>query len=301
MPRTLNVLLTVFAIVLPSVAHGQIGFSPWNPCGCPPRPAPCGTPLHCAAPQPCAAPLGCALPAPVACPQVQTTYRQEQVTTYRPVTRTHIRREAVTVDVPVTTHRQVTVDEGGYQMVWVPKVVTKTVAQTHLQKQVRYRDIPYQTVQHVPQVHTRMVPQQTVRYVAPPMMAVAPSCCQPTPSASVPMVPPATQAVVPQAVVPQAVVPEAELSARESTPVESPASATPPTPQTAATPPSPLPPNRASTQSEWVKVPQRVAQEPGEIELQSYQRSFPETHPAKGMFSRPAFGNTALRTGHLSR
>nr|WP_271870808.1 hypothetical protein [Planctomicrobium sp.] len=206
------------------------------------------------------------------CPQVQTTYRQQQFTTYQPVTRTHVRREAVQVNVPVTTQKQVTVDEGGYKMVWVPKMTTKTVAQTTIQKQVQYRDVPYQVVENVPQVHTRIVPQQTIAY-RPQTIAMRKPCCQsnvfsamPTPLVST--IPPTTVAQAPIA-----------------KPV--------PAPQTTAKPQA----------ENWVKVPQKNAasekvEAPAKIELQSFEQ-FAPAKSAKGMFSRPSSTSTALRTSRM--
>ena len=106
---------------------------------------------------------------------VQTQLRPQQVTTFCDVTETHVRNETVVQNVPVTTYNQVTVDEGAYQMVWVPKPVTKQVAQTVIQQQAQTRAVPYQVTRKVPQVTTQMVPVQTVHHVteAVPMMTMA--------------------------------------------------------------------------------------------------------------------------------
>ncbi|MBS0201914.1 MAG: hypothetical protein JSS49_03380 [Planctomycetes bacterium] len=98
-------------------------------------------------------------------PVVQTQLRAQQVTTFRDVTETHVRNETVVQNVPVTTYKQVTVDEGGYQMVWVPKPVTKQVAQTVIQQQAQTRAVPYQVTRRIPQVSTQLVPVQTVQHV----------------------------------------------------------------------------------------------------------------------------------------
>lgn len=98
-------------------------------------------------------------------PVVQTQLRAQQVTTYRDVTETHVRNESVVENIPSTTYRNVTVDEGGYQMVWVPKPVTKQVAQTVVQQQVKTRSVPYQVTRRVPQVSTQMIPVQTVQHI----------------------------------------------------------------------------------------------------------------------------------------
>ncbi len=98
-------------------------------------------------------------------PVVETRYRQQNVVSYQDVTRVGYRQEAHCETVPVTTHHQVTVDEGNYQMVWVPKPVTKTVAQTVLQQRVGYRNVPYQYTERVQQVTPTVVAEKSVRYV----------------------------------------------------------------------------------------------------------------------------------------
>ena len=110
----------------------------------------------------CKHPVGtcnCQTPQPVIemqmVPQQTTVLRNEVVTQYR--------QEAVTQNVPVTTYRNVVVDEGGYQMVYVPKPVMKQVPQVTCQQQLAYRTVPYQVTRQVPQVITQMVPQQIVR------------------------------------------------------------------------------------------------------------------------------------------
>ena len=105
-------------------------------------------------------------------PQQTTVMRNEVVTQYR--------QEAVTQAVPVTTYRNVVVDEGGYQMVYVPKQVTKQVPEVTYQQQVAYRSVPYQVARQVPQVVTQMVPQQVVRsqpvtYQTTQMVPLAPA------------------------------------------------------------------------------------------------------------------------------
>lgn len=108
-------------------------------------------------------PCRCQAPAPQVTmrPQVQTT----PVVTYRDVTRTEFRLQAETQAVPVTAQQSVTVDEGGWQKIWVPKLVQKTVPITTYQQQTVYRQVPHQVTQRVPQVSyqttTRMIPQVT--------------------------------------------------------------------------------------------------------------------------------------------
>ena len=120
-------------------------------------------------------------------PVVQTQLRAQQVTTYRDVTETHIRNESVVENVPSTTYRNVTIDEGNYQMVWVPKPVTKQVAQTVVQQQVKTRAVPYQVTRRVPQISTQFVPVQTVQHITeavPFSMAMPAPITMPTMAAS---------------------------------------------------------------------------------------------------------------------
>lgn len=263
---------SLFALAIPATGEAQLfpGLNPCQTCAPPPRVVPM---------------------APV-CPQVQTTLRAEPVVTYQPVTRTQIRRESYAVDVPVTTQRQVTVDAGGYQMVWVPKMVTKTVAETHLQRQVHQRDVPYQVVEQVPRVSTRLVPQQTLVHMPPPMMATLPTpgCCQP----NFAMAPPMGMAVLPTH--PGYSTPHSQALAPIPTPAGS-------LPQTAVNP----------SEGEWTKVPQRNAQKESGIELQSYQQqsfervdahsvqSTDHVPAARGMFSRPSASVSASLTGRVSQ
>jgi hypothetical protein len=96
---------------------------------------------------------------------MSTQYQTQQVTTYRDVAETAYCQKQVVENVPITTCKDVTTDEGGYQMVWVPKPVTRQVAQTVIQQQVKTVSVPVQTVRRVPQISTQVVPIQTVRYV----------------------------------------------------------------------------------------------------------------------------------------
>ncbi len=98
------------------------------------------------------------------------------ITVMQPVTETRVRQEQCVQQVPVTTVENVTVDEGGYQMVWVPKPVTRQVAKTVIQQKVTVRDVPYQVTTHVPRTVTQMVPVQTVTHVTEtvPMVTAAP-------------------------------------------------------------------------------------------------------------------------------
>jgi hypothetical protein len=117
-------------------------------------------------------------------PVVQTQLRAQQITTYRDVTETHIRNETVVENVPSTTYRNVTVDEGNYQMVWVPKPVTKQVAQTVVQQQVKTRAVPYQVTRRVPQISTQLVPVQTVQHITETVPYSVPMTAMAIPTAS---------------------------------------------------------------------------------------------------------------------
>lgn len=142
------VLIAIFGLALPPVTHAQLFRNPFR--------------LHCC--HTCQQPqVHCTCTATQ--PVVETTYRSEPVVTYRDVSQTEYRQQAYTETVPQTTYRTVNVDEGSYQQVWVPKVVTKQVAETVYQQQTRYRSVPYQVTRRVPQLSTRLVPQQSVRYV----------------------------------------------------------------------------------------------------------------------------------------
>lgn len=153
------VLLGGAVAVMPGPADAQVFRRPLRGC--------CET---CAMPH---ASCSCSQTRPV----VTTQLRAQQVTTYRDVTETHVRNETVVQNVPVTTYQQVTVDEGGYQMVWVPKPVTKQVAQTVIQQQAQTRAVPYQVTRRIPQVSTQLVPVQTVQHITEtvPMTTWAPA------------------------------------------------------------------------------------------------------------------------------
>ncbi len=140
-------VLVALAGMCPQTSQAQIFSRPFHGC--------CET---CELPQ---AQCSCTQTRPV----VQTHLRAQQVTTYRDVIETHVRNETVVENVPTTTYRNVTVDEGNYQMVWVPKPTTKQVAQTVMQQQVKTRSVPYQVTRRVPQISTQMIPVQTVHHI----------------------------------------------------------------------------------------------------------------------------------------
>lgn len=184
MNRTFSNCLAVagLAVALPGVANAQ-----------------CRT---CAPPVVPVAPVNCTISQTR--PVVSTQLRAQQVTTFRDVTETQVQRQQVVQSVPVSTTKNVTVDEGGYQMVWVPKPVTKQVVQTTIQQQVKTVDVPVQVTRRVPQTVTQMVPVQSVQYVTQqvPVQTVAvarPYCdiCGTGMAYSVPMMAPQYTYVAP--------------------------------------------------------------------------------------------------------
>jgi hypothetical protein len=124
------------------------------------------------------APINCTITRPR--PVYTTQLRPQQVTVFRDVSETQMTQQQVVENVPMTTCRNVTVDEGGYQMVWVPKPVTRQVAQTIVQQQVKTVSVPIQVRRRIPQMATQMVPVQTVQYVnetVPIQMTAMASTC----------------------------------------------------------------------------------------------------------------------------
>ena len=112
-------------------------------------------------------------------PVVETQMVPQQVTTLRNEVVTQYRTEAIQQTVPVTTYRDVVVDEGSYQTVYVPKQVAKRIPQVTYQQQIGYRSVPYQVTRQVPQVVTQMVAQPVVRtqaYSVPTMMTPVVAC-----------------------------------------------------------------------------------------------------------------------------
>ena len=174
----------------------------------------------------------------------QSTMCPQPVTTYLEVPKTIMRQEAVQVQVPTTTYQQVTMDEGGYQQVWVPRMVTKNVPQTILQTQVQYRQVPQTVIERVPQVSTQWIPQQ-------PLIGSVYS-----PSVAYGAYPIAT---------PTSVTPVPEYNPAPLNPVPSPMSGS-------ATVPRPVSPQTSQVQ-EWQKVRQRSA-----IQQQNYEYA-PQAEP----------------------
>ena len=180
------------------------------------------------------------------------------------MTRTEIRREAQVVDVPVTTTRQVTVDEGSYQKVWVPKLVMKNVTETTVQKQVQYRDVPYQVVENRPLMTTPVTGQCCHGQLGGLSIAPAPISAVPQPT-----------------------------TAMKSRPI--------PDPYATAAGSSPLVDQQtpeAIADSEWSKVPAR--QKESKVELQSYETfAAPPTSPAGHVSRGVPSAVTAWRAGML--
>ncbi|RLS41752.1 MAG: hypothetical protein DWH81_05480 [Planctomycetota bacterium] len=81
----------------------------------------------------------------------QSSMMSQPVITYQNVPKTVMRQEAVQVQVPTTTYQQVAVDEGSFQQVWVPRMVTKSVPRTVMTTQVQYRQVPQTVYEQVPQ------------------------------------------------------------------------------------------------------------------------------------------------------
>jgi hypothetical protein len=107
-------------------------------------------------------------------PVVETRVRAEPAVTVTSQPRIGYRTAAEIMSVPVTTFRNVTVDEGQYQMVWVPRPVTRQVAETAWQPQLTYRSEPFVYSESVAQWSTRFVPEQTVRYVPQTQVVLGP-------------------------------------------------------------------------------------------------------------------------------
>lgn len=151
------VVLAALILVPAGTVRAQC-FNPFNTCGtCAPRPH-----FLC--------PFRCLTCPPPACPC--PTVAPPQVS-YQDVVETRYRNEQVVQQVPVTRLRNVTVDEGHYQTVWVPRPVTKQVAETVLEQRVGTRTVPYQVIRRVPQSSTcgstavSIAPAQPVQLQSP--------------------------------------------------------------------------------------------------------------------------------------
>lgn len=182
----------------------------------------------------------------------QTMMRPQQITTYVDVPKTVLRQEAVQVQVPTTTYRQVAVDEGSFQQVWVPRLVTKNVAQTVMQTQVQYRQVPQTVMERVPQITTQMVPSQIVGQYSPTIIGSSVGQSLGMLSQSYPIVTPTT------------VTPIYETAPAPLNPVPTPLNES-------ATLPHPAP--QTSQVQDWQKVRQR----PSTIQQQAYEVESVET------------------------
>src|SRR5215831_17812410 len=106
-------------------------------------------------------------------PVIETQYAQQPVLQQRDVLATEYRTEPVIETIPATVVENVTVDEGSYQTVWVPRLTTKAVARTTYQSRTAYRTVPYQVSRRISEYATQAVPYQTVRYIPTTGSAVA--------------------------------------------------------------------------------------------------------------------------------
>ncbi len=122
-------------------------WTPWQYPGTPMVPCPCPT-------GPCTNP--CVQPSVQPAPT--TSYIPQPVVQYRDVQDIEYRQQAVTETVPVTRYQQVTVDEGGYQMVWVPRLVTRQVPRTEYETRLSYRTVAVPVTRRVAEVRMQLVP-----------------------------------------------------------------------------------------------------------------------------------------------
>jgi hypothetical protein len=149
-----SLLFVVLTAVVSIPVQNQVQAGGRN-CCCQTCRQPCG---HCN----CQAP---AAPQTAYQPVVETQYAQQPVMQQRDVVATEYRNETVLETVPATVIENVTVDEGSYQTVWVPRLTTKAVARTTYQTRAACRTVPYQVTRRVSECTTQTVPYQTVRYV----------------------------------------------------------------------------------------------------------------------------------------
>ena len=109
-----GLVLVVVMAAFPAVSEAQLFGKRKHDCCC----HTCNKPV---------AQCGCAaiVPQTTYQPVLETQYAQQPVLTQRDVVETQYRTEPVTQTVPTTAYDTVAVDEGGYQQVWVPKIVAK--------------------------------------------------------------------------------------------------------------------------------------------------------------------------------
>src|SRR5262245_65004970 len=158
----LNVFRSTFVIaalaaVVPVAFHDQIQAGDHH-CCCKTCRQPCGRCTCCTTATPTI------VPKTTYRPVIETQYAQQPVLQQRDVLATEYRTEPVIETVPATIVENVTVDEGSYQTVWVPRLTTKAVARTTYQTRTAYRTVPYQVSRRISEYATQTVPYQTVGY-----------------------------------------------------------------------------------------------------------------------------------------
>ena len=154
--RNSLVVAALASVVVVAAPQPSVAFCRHCCCRTCRRPA-----AQCVCPQPAAV----AVPQTTYQPVVETQYAQQPVLQQRDVMMTEYRNEAVVETVPSTVYENVTVDEGSYQTVWVPRLTTKAVARTVYQNRLSSRTVPYQVTRRVSEYATQTVPYQAVRYV----------------------------------------------------------------------------------------------------------------------------------------
>ncbi|QDT99417.1 hypothetical protein [Gimesia aquarii] len=107
---------------------------------------------------------------------------------YQDIICTEYRMVPQTRTVPVTTYQQVTVDEGCWQRVWVPRMVTKQIPRTEYRRETSYVRTPYQVRRRVPV----MSPQPS----CPGCLGTQPSIMNSTPTLQ-PQIVPSTPSTTP--------------------------------------------------------------------------------------------------------
>lgn len=261
-------VLLMLTVLVPVGADACCLFNPFDTCGvCAPRPwigftvgvplptaccgwcGPCPPPPLCGPPLPpptpcCFDPCGMppALPAPVptsfdcAAPPVCATLAPQQVTTIRTVPTTQVRRETYVENVPVTTYQQVTIPRTVYQ------------------PQVRYRDVAYTVNQQIAETRTQYVPQPIMSYATPVPALVGCSTCD-SPANYGPT--PGYGSGVPST----AIAPYPHIGSATG-PVPTPIAL----PSTASSPPATLESPQPYAEAPWQTIPQRQAQQSGEIQ-----------------------------------
>ncbi len=162
-------LLVAISFIFPSSAQTQLFSDPSNTrCrGCQPS-QPCCPLVHkYGHPQPAFQQHRISNPvfnAPSS-PAINTHFRQQKIVTYHDVPSVEYRRKIQIDIVPATMFRDVLVDQGSYQTVWVPKLVTQRTKQTVYQQRLSYRTVPYQVNRRIPQLSTRLVQQPALPYI----------------------------------------------------------------------------------------------------------------------------------------